>query len=145
MSRSYKVNLQTYLAECEANYQRLLQLLPADLDHVSHRLMLSDKREACLLIAVTRRCRYTSMLSLTLMDASLPGWNQHFELRAYHDARLLEVCAFQSHHRIKPVYTYPNRNMYQQDEKWQQLLFLSECLVSCLQYGLSELDHMLSG
>lgn len=137
----YKVNLQHYMAECEANYQRLQQLLPDGCHEVSWAVLLPGDRAGRLEIRVLQRCRYTTMLSLSLDGGPGVSVPQHFELRAYHDARLVEVVAFQSQRRISPRYAYPNRYMYQQDEKWQQHRFLSECLHYCLENGMaSELD-----
>jgi len=36
---------------------------------------------------------------------------------------------------MAPRYTYPNDNMYQEDEKLQQNRFLSDWLEHCLQNG----------
>ena len=58
-------------------------------------------------------------------------------MRAYHDAGMLEVGSFQSHRRIEPRYSYPNRHMHQQDEKSQQNSFLADWLEHCLGNGIS--------
>jgi uncharacterized protein YqiB (DUF1249 family) len=57
------------------------------------------------------------------------------EARAYHDAGMVEVSAFQSHRQVAPRYRYPNKRMYQQDEKSQQNRFLADWLENCLQKG----------
>ena len=59
------------------------------------------------------------------------------EVRAYHDAGMLEVGAFQSHRRMEARYRYPNDHMYQQDEKSQQNHFLADWLEHCLKNGRS--------
>ena len=59
------------------------------------------------------------------------------EVRAYHDAGMLEVGSFQSHRRIQPRYNYPNEQMHQQDEKSQQNRFLADWLEHCLGNGHS--------
>ena len=61
--------------------------------------------------------------------------NLNIEVRAYHDARMLEVGMFQSHRRIEPRYQYPNENMMQQDEKYQQNRFLADWLENSLANG----------
>ncbi len=62
------------------------------------------------------------------------------DVRAYHDAHMLEVGAFQSHRRIAARYDYPNDRMHQQDEKSQQNRFLAEWLEHCLQNGRTSRD-----
>ncbi len=64
------------------------------------------------------------------------------EVRAYHDAGMLEVSAFQSHRRIAARYDYPNAYMLQQDEKIQQNHFLAEWLEHCL--GQGRVDTVLA-
>lgn len=135
----YKICLQSYMAECEANYFRLQQLLPDDCDEVGYDIELPGLGTGRLAISVLQRCKYTSMLAVNLENSTVLAADQRFELRVYHDARLVEVTAFQSRRNVMPRYNYPNRHMYQQDEKWQQHRFLSECLHYCLQNGMTEI------
>ena len=62
------------------------------------------------------------------------------EVRAYHDARMLEVGMFQSHRRVAARYDYPNARMFAQDEKYQQIRFLADWLEHCLQNGSLPLE-----
>jgi uncharacterized protein YqiB (DUF1249 family) len=62
------------------------------------------------------------------------------EVRAYHDARMLEVGMFQSHRKVAARYQYPNRQMFAQNEKYQQNRFLADWLGHCLQNGRADLD-----
>ena len=58
-------------------------------------------------------------------------------VRMYHDAKVAEVLAWEGHRRLRPRYEYPNRSMYQSDEKLQINQFLGECLSLCLNKGRS--------
>ncbi len=140
MRKKYSIDLAKDQAECEANYARLMQLLP-DIDDV-------DKREfgvhqpggahLRLQIVIRERCKYTTMLDISQGPSSLEGLALPipcFSLRVYHDARMAEVVSFDQHRQLLPRYEYPNKNMYQCDEKSQLNAFLGEWLSHCLQFG----------
>ncbi len=55
--------------------------------------------------------------------------------RACHDARLVEVVAYQGRARFAPYYSYPNRDMRSPLEKRQVNLFLGEWLRARLRLG----------
>ncbi len=132
---AYRLDLADLHAVCEANYVRLLQLFP-DYETSNRREFEVAGAQVCL--EVSERCRYTTMFMLHQRHADA-RWLGHLrvELRAYHDARMLEVGSFQSHRQIQGRYIYPNRAMYQQDEKAQQNRFLAEWLAHCLADGRS--------
>lgn len=134
---NYKVNLPDYMAECEANYWRLLKLLPKQADMRAYDIELSDAHHARLTLYIEQHCPYTSMIRLEYNTDNVLGFAQVFEVRAYHDATLAEVIGFQQHRRVRPRYPYPNEKMYQQDEKRQQNRFLTELLIHCLKNGLA--------
>ena len=67
------------------------------------------------------------------------------DVRAYHDAGMLEVGAFQSQSRIQARYSYPNKQMFQQDEKLQQNEFLGDWLAHCQANGLGQLPASTPG
>ncbi|WP_158527238.1 DUF1249 domain-containing protein [Pelagibaculum spongiae] len=93
-----------------------------------------------LLIKVTQRCRYTTMLELQ-QPQKQAFWLPDIvmQLRLYHDARLAEVTGYQNVRNIKTCYEWPNPKMLQPDEKVQQNQLLAEWLELCLQHGwLSE-------
>ena len=89
-------------------------------------------------IDVVERSRYTTIFRLfqTQAEAEWLGLLR-VEVRAYHDAGMLEVGAFQSHRQMQGRYNYPNTRMYQQDEKSQQNHFLADWLEHCLKNGRS--------
>ncbi|MEH6580549.1 MAG: DUF1249 domain-containing protein [Halioglobus sp.] len=127
--RGYKLDLSGLHAVCEANYARLLRLFP-DYETCNSREFTLDK--ARVVFEVSERCRYTTFFRLSQHqpDQRLLG-QLRIEVRAYHDARMLEVGTFQSHRRVDARYEYPNKGMYQQDEKSQQNHFLADWLEHC--------------
>ena len=136
--QKYKIDLAGQLAECEANYLRIMKLLP-DMSFVDSRefgVEFAGGTPVDIRITVTERCKYTTMLQVSQLQASTQWSNAPcFVLRVYHDAQMAEVIAFDRHHRLYPRYEYPNSNMYQCNEKAQLNLFLGEWLSHCLRYG----------
>ena len=134
----YKVDIAALHATCESNYARLVQLFP-DYETVNYREFQLASGER-VRIDVADRSRYTTHLSVCQQGGS--GWlaAPRFDLRAYHDARMVEVISFQSRRRIEARYDYPNADMQAPDEKAQQNIFLAEWLSHCLEQGRSTLD-----
>lgn len=131
----FKVDLAELHAICEGNYARLMRLFPDYQNSNSREFSVGAARVA---IEVLERCRYTTIFRLRQQHAE-DRWlgSLLVEVRAYHDARMLEVAVFQSHRQVAARYDYPNRRMYQQDEKSQQNRFLAEWLEHCLRNGRS--------
>ena len=50
--------------------------------------------------------------------------------------RMAEVSAFQGNHRLRSEYGYPNKQMFQRDEKSQLNQLLADWLTMSLRYGL---------
>jgi uncharacterized protein YqiB (DUF1249 family) len=142
----YKVDLRTLHALCEANYARLLRLFPDYESCNSRRFAL---RSAQVQIDVIERSRYTTLFHLQSFrpagSESQPSLLAplRIDARAYHDAGMLEVVTFQAEGRIAGRYSYPNRNMHQEDEKRQQNEFLAEWLTHCLQHGEADISGLL--
>ncbi len=134
-NRPFRVDLAELHAVCEANYVRLLRLFP---DYESCNLREFSVGPSKIRLEVMERCRYTTIFRLHQQQADA-RWlgSLRVEVRAYHDAGMLEVGSFQSHQRIQPRYSYPNDKMHQQDEKSQQNRFLADWLEHCLGNGLS--------
>lgn len=133
--KQFRLNLTEIHAVCEANYARLMQLFPDYEQNNRREFHLGDAR---VTLEVIERCRYTTIMRLHQQQAE-GGWldSLRVEVRAYHDAHMLEVGTFQSHRRLQPRYSYPNEHMYHQDEKSQQNRFLAEWLEHCLHNGHS--------
>ena len=134
----YRVDLVELQAACEANYARLMQLLPAMREGAAPRRVALSQGErllGVLALEVLESCPYTSTLSVR-QEHSL-AWLPvpQMEVRVYHDARMAEVIGAQSARRFRGIYPYPNAAMHQPDEKTQLNLFLGEWLSHCLAYG----------
>jgi len=137
----YVPDLRKFIGNCESNYQRLLRLLPG-MDEEDCWVFGTENssREGLtrVRVRVLERSRYTTTLSLlqelTQVDC-LPGILM--TVRLYHDVRVAEVLSFQGNRHIRQTYNYPNKNLYQRDEKAQLNRFLGEWLAFCLKAGSS--------
>jgi uncharacterized protein YqiB (DUF1249 family) len=131
--KGFRLDLVGLHAVCEANYARLLRLFP-DYENANAREFAVGN--ARVRLEVLERSRYTTIFRLQQQYAGgrWPG-ALRVEARAYHDAGMVEVGAFQSHRQVAPRYSYPNSRMYQQDEKSQQNRFLADWLENCLLNG----------
>jgi hypothetical protein len=134
----YRTDLSGQMAEAEANYARLMRLMP-DFDNADHRefaVSLAAGRSAIFQLTITERCRYTTMLDFAQHCAGEP-WTPapQFSLRVYHDVQMAEVVSFRGHRPRQGRYEYPNANMYVVDEKAQLNKLLGEWLSHCLQHG----------
>ncbi len=134
----YRVDLVELQAACEANYARLMRLLPNMREHTeSRRVALSQGEHllGVLALDVLESCPYTTTLCVR-QEHSLP-WLPvpQLEVRVYHDARMAEVVGAENARRLNIRYPYPNAAMHQPDEKSQLNLFLGEWLSHCLACG----------
>ncbi len=138
LKKPYKVDLAGLHAVCEANYARLMLLFPDYETSNSREFSCGDAR---IRLEVVERARYTTIFRLYQQHLAAE-WLGHLkiEVRAYHDAGMLEVGVFQSHERIEARYQYPNAKMHQQDEKAQQNRFLADWLDYCLENGRAQVD-----
>jgi len=133
--KAFKLDLTALHAVCEANYARMMRLFPGHETENSRNLEVGTARIA---LEVVERCRYTTIFRLHQSQAESRWLGRlRIEVRAYHDAGMLEVGMFQSHRRVAARYQYPNDQMFQQDEKYQQNCFLAEWFEHCLVNGRS--------
>lgn len=134
--RPYKMDLARLHSLCEANYARLLRLFPDYEQGNSRELAVVEAR---IRLEVLERSRYTTFFRLHQSHGEA-RWLRRLiiDVRAYHDAGMLEVGSFQAHHRVQPRYAYPNAKMFQQDEKLQQNQFLGDWLEHCLANGRAQ-------
>ncbi|SDJ28604.1 hypothetical protein SAMN05216186_10162 [Pseudomonas indica] len=134
----YRVDLVELQAACEANYARLMRLLPEMRDGPGSRRVALSQGEyllGVLALDVVETCPYTTTLQVR-QEHSLP-WLPvpRMEVRVYHDARMAEVISAENARRFRSIYAYPNAAMHQPDEKSQLNLFLGEWLSHCLACG----------
>ena len=141
----YRIDLSAEHAECERNYARLLQLLPALAEQDTRRVGLPGSGQVTYQVCFTivERSPYTTAIDLQISvhlaaGQALPfSLAQRLSLRLYHDAGMAEVVGFQSSSKPAGRYSYPNARMFQPDEKWQWNHFLGEWLAFCLTHGYS--------
>ena len=139
--KPFKLDLQELHAICDANYLRLLRLFP---DYETTNARDLTVGSARVRLEVVERCRYTTMFRLHQQRADSRWLGAlRIEVRAYHDARMLEVGMFQSHRRVAVRYDYPNARMFAQDEKYQQNRFLADWLEHCLENGRAHFELSL--
>ena len=141
----YRVDLLELQAACEANYLRLMRLLPEMRNRPdTRRIAMSqgDRLLGVLVLTVTESCPYTTTVQISQQDC-LP-WLPvpQMDVRVYHDARMAEVIGAENARRFRGIYSYPNAQMHQPDEKNQLNLFLGEWLGHCLACG-NELESVL--
>ena len=153
------MDLGAHMAECDANYARLLALAPAicapgdgqnGFDPESKPADISEFAldmpggQVDLLVELVERSRYTTLVRFTQIAASVDVAGVSLNLapptmliRLYHDAQSAEVVEVRNETRFKEVYEYPNPRMRARDEKAQVNRFLGEYLAMCLRYGLA--------
>ena len=142
------VDLAGQMAVYDANYHRIMQLMPAmaSEDHREFAVDLAGGRRATFRLQVLERCKYTTMLEVRQLQTA-GGWQQpaHFTLRVYHDARSAEVTGYRELAHFKASYEYPNPKMLQRDEKQQLNRFLAEWLSHCLRHGYAHQHRLDAG
>lgn len=138
MKRKYVPDLTRQMAVCEANYARLLKLMP-DLDDVDNRdfVVRASGHEMQVRIEVVERFTYTTTLQVSQQHLHRSDWLEAPALvvRLYHDALMAEVICMKRRRQLSGVYPYPNREMHQPDEKVQLNDYLGEWLSHCLTFG----------
>jgi uncharacterized protein YqiB (DUF1249 family) len=138
-TRRYVPDLKGFMNDCDANYLRFLQLLPA-MQEVDSWVFgvetLRDRPLSRVCLRVIERSRYTTTVTLE-QEYDYPEWlpSPLITVRLYHDARMAEVLAYQRSAKIRQSYDYPNGCMYQRDEKAQLNALLGEWLQHCLKSG----------
>lgn len=128
------------MAVCDANYIRLLKLLP-DMHAAGRReFMLPQLGEGAqrVVLEVVESFKYTTTVSIVL---DVPGLSSAYYrppvmlVRLYHDATTAEVTSYQDERRIRVMYHEDELPRFYPDEKEQVNLFLAEWLALCLETG----------
>ena len=134
LHKNHVPNLPAWLSVCDANYMRIISLLP---DCDSEDLTYSFGAGSLNFVIRIQECtRYTTTLELRQLNPGLPEYLvPEMQVRLYHDARLAEVLATQNISGLEASYTYPNAAMRQKNEKELVNRFLCEWLEFCLQHA----------
>jgi len=125
--------MQNSLGLYEQNFSKLMTLLP-DLARADASAVLTAETISGLEIRVVELSPYTTTINLVhsveMAEHFVPALNM--KIRIYQDARVAEVLAYQHSGRFRPLYPYPNPNMFQPYEKRRVNQFLGEWLAYCL-------------
>lgn len=151
IQRRYPLNLGESMAVCDANYIRLLKLLPQLRPESTRDIWLdgpggipgrdldpADSRQLVQLRVVESQ-RYTTTLCISLLSPA-PGAS-YFRppamlVRLYHDADTAEVLRYQEHGGFYLGGRSWGKPEFSVDEKQQVNAFLGEWLALCMEQGL---------
>jgi hypothetical protein len=142
----YRIDLPAHMAECDANYLRLMKLFPGLREEdVSVFGVMIGEHPHRVRLAVLERGPYTTLIELEQQPRA--PWNPRPRMlvRLYHDARSAEVVECHGARHFRPVYEYPNRHMHLPDEKAQVNRFLTEFLSLCLSHGMAVTELVPAG
>ncbi|MEQ8858395.1 MAG: DUF1249 domain-containing protein [Pseudomonadales bacterium] len=144
--KKYRIDLPAHMAECDANYLRLMKLFPRLRDEdVSVFGIALGGQSYRVRLEVLERGPYTSLVELQQLPRG--PWNQRPRMlvRLYHDARSAEVVECHGARHFRAVYEYPNQHMHLPDEKAQVNRFLTEFLAMCLRHGVAVTEPVTVG
>lgn len=157
LKRPYSIDLSAQMAVCDANFIRILQLLPnlqqglkreisfaTELGLNTSRISggVKGRNQFLTTIEVIESFKYTSTIRIVNAFEQLGSARAEYYqapemlVRMYHDAKTAEVISYQQARYFKARYPLPNKHMYQADEKEQINFFLGEWLSFCLREGL---------
>jgi len=129
--------LVSHHCQCEINYHRCNALLSGCRDGVTEwRFGLTNDTRAEVVFTLLESAPYTTTVDFFQVfrdsDYLQPA---HLKVRMYHDVQMAEVIGWNRERRWLPVYNYPNKYMYQPDEKLVLNQFLGELLFYCTNLG----------
>ena len=133
------------MAECDANYLRLMKLFPAlrEEDRNSFGMLVGETPYE-VRMEVMERGPYTTLIRLSQLPEAPWSTRPALIVRLYHDARSAEVVEYQRGGHFRAVYDYPNEDGRMPDEKAQVNRFLGEFLAMCLKHGVSVRDALFA-
>lgn len=128
----------------EENYRLIHRLLP-ELEQGGETYLLAAGEGEELELHVLERCRYTTMLALGMAFSIDGEWlpDLTMQLRIYHDARAVEVAAYQGCRRIPPRYLVDHHGRHHRDDKRQINFLLHDLLLYCLRLGYREQAELI--
>ncbi|EAT12394.1 DUF1249 domain-containing protein [Bermanella marisrubri] len=141
--KHYVPDLTSMASICEANYLRLLRLLPDMQSGKGRKVKLvgGPKHETQIVFTVTESFKYTLTIEVKQTSA-LHNFlrSPSMEVRLYDDVHMAEVVRYDNYHKFNGVYHYPNEFMHHPNEKQQINEFLGEWLEHCLQHGEADIS-----
>ncbi|WP_396588393.1 DUF1249 domain-containing protein [Bermanella sp. R86510] len=138
----YVPDLSGMASVCEANFARLMRLLPdMAAGHGRHVYFMEGTNHTAIRLTITEQFKYT----LTILVEQTSRLHDYLnppsmEVRLYQDVRMAEVIRYDTYHRFNGIYHYPNEHMHHPDEKQQINAFLGEWLEHCLEHGKANIE-----
>ncbi len=128
----------------EENFRLLQHLLP-ELEQGAERFVLAGNEGEELELLILQRCRYTTMVELSKPFAIDGEWlpDLAMQLRVYHDARVVEVAAYQGCYRLPARYQVEAYGRHYRDDKRQVNFLLHDLLLYCLRFDYRELGQLI--
>ncbi len=143
MRQRYTPNLSAMAGLCEANYVRLLKLLPDMEDGLGREFVVTGgpHHSTRIIFTIEEQFKYTRTILIEQTTATSDFLKPpKMEVRFYQDVRMAEVVSFHNDHRFNGVYHYPNPQMRLPDEKNQINHFLADWLQHCLEHGEADIS-----
>ena len=142
----YRLDFAGHMAQCEENFLRLQRLLPlADgSDQWRFGVDVPGEQLASVELAVIERGKFTTTVSITQLGHVTWLGAHQLIVRIYYDAAVAEVIACRKGRQLREYYTYPNRNMFYENEKVQLNQYLGEWLSHCMRHGHSLSEIVLA-
>ena len=137
--KRYVPDLMADMAECDANYIRLLRLFPdlRESDGLTFGVTGTTNDGTVVTIRILERCPFTTMVAVEVSNDEDKPWIKWptLEVRVYHDLDTAEVTRFERHRQLRYRYETPNPDMFGPDEKSQINRFFGELLTFCADNG----------
>lgn len=132
MSALEPVEKSYWLAKlCEANYERLLRLIPC-LDRLAHSAVARVDGKPALHVAMLEQSPYTLTLELSHSFGFEPLLEPAVKVRVYLDARAAEVLSDRDRPHVREALKREAPAREVMDYKWSLNYFLSQWLDHCL-------------
>ncbi len=133
------IDLKKHHSLCELNFHRCLALVPGVREEVQDwSFFVGANRQLQVRIQRVELAPYTTTLEIhqeqtggTLYSAAC------WRIRLYHDVHMAEISSWNRHQHWLPQYDYPNKHMYQPDEKLALNRFFGEWLEHCRKQGMA--------
>ena len=141
-SRRYPINLSARMAVCDANYIRVMKLIPEISANKCRMFVLPLYSSACnaqVSLTVEENFRYTTTIAIRLStDGSAGSWftPPSMLVRMYHDACTAEVTSYQGMATATLEEQAILSPAFAMNEKEEVNLLLAEWLNLCLQQGM---------
>lgn len=138
-SRKPSVDLQGHHGQCEMNYHRCMSLMPGcRIGQQEWLLSVDAKPPTDVHVMVHEAAPYTTTVDIRLRYPEATYLQApRLRVRLYHDVQMAEVIGWNRERHWLPRYRYPNKNMYQPDEKLSLNRFLGDFLAHCKKLGIA--------